>query len=314
MLTVLGFFGLIAVGLVADSVLSSSPNDEDEDGNNQQLADTYMGEPDKGDILDLLGSFGGDDQGSELLSLDEPLSVEQDDGLNLDSNVGDLTENSSITSPGGNLCWLDEFENLEECAAVPDDAAHVISDSHLTADQDVDHQLAGAGNDAVFGGPGNDVWMGGVGDDWLVGADGHDSLAGGGGGDVLDGGAGNDWLSGLDDIVDDASTDFLNGGAGDDRLVLGSGDYALGGAGADGFTLTAQTVENGPATISDFDVAYDTLVVMYDARLHPDPHLCVETDDAGTQSTIKLNGSILGVVYGGPVSAADIQLVASRPC
>ncbi|WP_260473400.1 MULTISPECIES: cadherin domain-containing protein [Stenotrophomonas] len=119
---------------------------------------------------------------------------------------------------------------------------------------------AGAGNDLVrggdlgndlLGGSGNDTLVGGLLDDWLFGGDGNDVLfagnvtnvnfaigdasaqalaiaARGGNGNYLDGGAGDDRLYGS------TGSDWLEGGAGNDLLVGGEGgDIIAGGAGDD---------------------------------------------------------------------------------
>ncbi|GAA5083090.1 Ig-like domain-containing protein [Lysobacter panacisoli] len=118
----------------------------------------------------------------------------------------------------------------------------------------------GAGNDLIMGGDlgndllggdGNDTLVGGLLDDWLLGQAGDDVLfAGkpantsfaigdlaqeaaavsvdGGNGNYLDGGAGNDRLYG------GKGSDWLRGGGGSDRLVGGAGgDVLEGGAGDD---------------------------------------------------------------------------------
>jgi Ca2+-binding RTX toxin-like protein len=126
------------------------------------------------------------------------------------------------------------------------------------------------GNDLI-GGAGNDVLAGGKLDDWLFGGEGHDVLfagnasdlgflsgdaAGeaaatgidGGNGNYLNGGAGDDrlygsrgsdWLqggAGNDRLVGGAGGDVLDGGAGDDRAADG-GAGLLGGAGSDQYVF-----------------------------------------------------------------------------
>ncbi len=118
---------------------------------------------------------------------------------------------------------------------------------------------AGDGNDTVrasdrgdnvFGGAGNDTLIGGQLDDWLLGGDGNDRLfagsvvthaftdgdgasiaaalaADGGNGNYLDGGAGDDRLfgsTGSDWLNGGTGADILHGGAGGDILNAGAGD------------------------------------------------------------------------------------------
>jgi len=74
--------------------------------------------------------------------------------------------------------------------------------------------------------------------------------------------------------------------------------------------MEAPVDDAGLATISDYDVAQDQLVVMYDPAAFPDPDLTVEHGDDG-QSSILLNGKVLAMVQGSPLSVADIRLVAT---
>ncbi|MCE3290601.1 MAG: proprotein convertase, partial [Caulobacter sp.] len=115
------------------------------------------------------------------------------------------------------------------------------------------------GDDTINAGAGNDGATGGAGNDTLNGDDGDDSLGGGAGADTLDGGEGNDNLNHFGGAVftmtsflngnpvtnfsittafgDDGAIDILNGGGGDDYVMVGLGDQADGGDGFD--TLTA---------------------------------------------------------------------------
>ena len=81
---------------------------------------------------------------------------------------------------------------------------------------DTDNYSGSGGSDRATGGRGNDT---------LRGNGGHDLLLGGFGGDSLRGDLGNDGLIGEwgDDIIETLGGDFVEGGEGDDRVVLG--DY-----------------------------------------------------------------------------------------
>jgi Ca2+-binding RTX toxin-like protein len=151
-----------------------------------------------------------------------------------------------------------------------------------------DTLTGGAGDDSVTGGADQDSLFGNEGDDSLDGGAGNDQLAGGAGLDNLDGGAGNDTIWGQSESGDDHSLDFLNGGAGDDTLVLGAGDYGNGGEGADRFALMDIKAGDPPMQITDFNPQEDSLVVIYDPALHPDPQLTTQTSDAGV--TLLLDG------------------------
>ncbi|SEG66061.1 beta strand repeat-containing protein [Bosea lathyri] len=134
----------------------------------------------------------------------------------------------------------------------------------------------GAGDDALQGGNGNDRLIGGRGDDFLFGDAGNDTLIGGAGNDLLDGGDGidtvdysaetasvtidlgtgkatgdgiaKDRLAGIENVIGGSGDDVLignnlanvlDGGAGNDRIVAGAGDMAIGGAGDDSIEIQA---------------------------------------------------------------------------
>ena len=109
----------------------------------------------------------------------------------------------------------------------------------------------GSGDDSIDGGGGSDLLRGGSGNDTIEGGEGNDLLLGGTGDDSLGGGAGDDWMWGGE------GNDVLVGGEGNDTLVGGEGNDTLtGGAGEDVFVITADT---GTTTITDFNVANDTI-------------------------------------------------------
>ncbi|MBL9054551.1 MAG: calcium-binding protein, partial [Tabrizicola sp.] len=170
---------------------------------------------------------------------------------------------------------------------------------------------AGEGSDTLLGGGGNDSLAGGTGNDWLAGGYGDDRLSGNQGEDELDGNAGNDWISGLMGEVDDFATDFLNGGDGNDTLVLGAGDLASGGAGQDQFEIVTADSQDAVTRITDYDEALDQLVVHYDAALHPDPLLSLEPNEDGTENSVFLDGVRIAVISGGSLALNDIRLVAA---
>lgn len=164
----------------------------------------------------------------------------------------------------------------------------------------------GAGNDSLLGGNGFDRLLGGSGDDTLQGGYGRDLLAGGSGSDDLDGGEGSDTIWGQWPGERDSDTDFLNGGAGDDLLMMGAGDYGNGGGGADVFGLLDIGPNDPPMQITDFNPAEDALVVLYDAAQHPDPRITLETDQDGGAIRLLLDG----VTLANFTNAAGIDLGA----
>jgi Ca2+-binding RTX toxin-like protein len=107
------------------------------------------------------------------------------------------------------------------------------------------------GDDSLDGGAGADTLAGLGGDDTLIGGADADQIAGGDGADLLFG----QGPTGADDEVQDV----LEGGAGNDRLVLGLGDSGTGGAGSDSFIIQNQLV--GTVLVTDFDVTEDQLII-----------------------------------------------------
>ena len=179
-------------------------------------------------------------------------------------------------------------------AEAGNDAAHGGDGADALFGHQGDDSLSGGdGNDSLLGGDGFDSLIGGAGDDALDGGYGRDLLAGGQGADVVDGGEGSDTIWGQWPNGSDDETDFLNGGAGDDLLMLGAGDYGNGGAGADMFGLLDIGPNDPPMQITDFNPTEDALVVLYDANQHPDPQLTLETDQDSGAIRLLLDGVTL---------------------
>ncbi|MFV0490420.1 MAG: Hint domain-containing protein [Pseudorhodobacter sp.] len=143
-----------------------------------------------------------------------------------------------------------------------------VGNDELHGDQGDDLVDGGAGNDLVTGGGGNDTLHGGDGDDSLRGGwdddvihggagqdtmhgdSGHDLLHGGVGDDRVLGGMGDDTLhgeAGNDTLNGGSGADHLFGGTGDDGILVGLGDTAEGGDGADTFTIDLS--DGGSGTI-----------------------------------------------------------------
>ncbi|MFO0811447.1 MAG: calcium-binding protein [Gemmataceae bacterium] len=94
----------------------------------------------------------------------------------------------------------------------------------IDANSGNDTVYAGEGNDLVYGGEDNDLIYGYTGNDTLYGGTGNDTLYGDAGFDSLYGEAGNDGLfAGIGD-----GREVLNGGAGDDRFLVLSGEDVAG--------------------------------------------------------------------------------------
>ncbi len=114
------------------------------------------------------------------------------------------------------------------------------------ADSDADTALVLRGTD------GDDTLQGGGGDDTIYGGAGNDSLQGGEGADVLHGGSGADTLDGGGAAP--VQVDILDGGEGDDVIVLAGTTVATGGEGADTFVITQRPTADGLlGVVLDFD-------------------------------------------------------------
>lgn len=224
-----------------------------------------------------------------------------------------------------------------------DDMHGGAGDDLLAGGEGIDALSGNDGADTLLGGDGNDSLMGGMGDDWLEGGAGDDLQQGGSGADTLLGGDGNDSLQGGEDrdvlhgglgsdeffgdagndILDgrvpapgapqtdlDTGQDLLNGGRGDDLLVLGSNDFGSGGEGADLFAAGDWIDPAHPATIL-FDPTQDQIALVYDPAMHPSPQVAISPSDAAPDAVwISLDGvALVHVLNGAGLSAADIALM-----
>lgn len=179
----------------------------------------------------------------------------------------------------------------------------------LLGHEGADSLYGGTGADTLIGGGGDDSLVGGDGDDWLAGGLGADNLVGDAGSDTLDGGAGNDMLDGRESVNAFPEMDFLNGGDSDDTLLLGAGDYATGGDGADWFELSDLSPGDQIANIADYDAHEDSLVVVFDPMMHPDPQLSLETPADSHDVVVLLDGVPLALVQGGAGMTLDDVLL-----
>lgn len=81
--------------------------------------------------------------------------------------------------------------------------------------------------------------------------------------------------------------------------MIGHGDIATGGAGADVFTSGAyvETAEIA-GTVNDFDPFQDRIEVIFDPDLTPNPMLEVQDFDDGSGADIILDGEVILSVIG----------------
>jgi len=188
------------------------------------------------------------------------------------------------------------------------------------------------GDDWLEGQDGEDAIMGGIGDDIVIGGQESDTLSGGAGADLMVGGLALGGTADLDDLIfirnggspadalgtepdaalnlrEDGDADTLDGGDGEDILILGSADTATGGEGNDIFALLEDIGTDGPAVITDFNPAEDGLVILVrDINATLDLSVTDQGDDA-----LIFNGDmLLGRVTGGAaqVAVTDLSIVA----
>ncbi|MES2433955.1 MAG: calcium-binding protein [Pseudomonadota bacterium] len=179
----------------------------------------------------------------------------------------------------------------------------------------------GAGADTLRGGDGMDTLHGGDGADRMAGDSGNDLMAGGAGADSLLGGGGDDTLSGYSDTHSaEASltaidgTDTLSGGDGNDTLIIGHGDTATGGTGADRFEIEHQWADGAAAaTITDYVFQTDQLELHYTPHFDADhveiPPVVSIAQSAGF-SVISVDGVAVANVMGArAVGLGEVVLV-----
>ena len=256
------------IGDAADDILTGNGGD-----------DLVIG----GDGGDLLGGRGGDDTIDGGAGADVAHGGEGVDFLTGGAGVDDLQGEAGDDDLAGN------------------DGGDTISGA-----MGADLLTGGAGADSLIGGDGGDRLESGADDDVAAGGLGDDLMAGGTGSDEQDGGDGNDTIWGQEaGGPDDHEVDFLNGGAGDDLLRVGAGDYANGGDGADLFLL--EDIQPGdPLTqITEFHAAEDEIVVLYDPATHPDPEVTLSSAEGSADATLLLDGIAVAVIAGGAGLSPD---------
>lgn len=330
MLAIVGLFGVMMAGLVADALISHGndepadpadlPEDDEPSLADGNLLDDVFADPTiptSDDIedpededasvngtenVDLLEAFGGSDQ----ISAGEGSDLINSRGGN--DHVASGAGNDGVWAGDGNdSVWADEGNDSVYGDAGDDTLSGGDGKDSLAGCEGDDSLIGGAGNDSLLGGQGDDWLDGGEDDDWLSGGDGNDYLSGKAGSDVLDGGTGDDTISGVE-TEGGQQTDFVNGGDGNDQLILGAGDFASGGDGSDEFVLQEWLNESAVTQISDYDPGHDRLVIVYDASVHTYPELTVEPNLGGSGHSIFIDGSKVAVVIGAPITAANIQL------
>jgi len=199
-------------------------------------------------------------------------------------------------------------------------------DDTVGGDDGNDEIYGDEGNDIVSGGAGNDSVEGGDDADLIFGNDGDDFLSGQGGGDFLQGGFGADTLSGGGDDdrldgtfssgmssfgpFDEDEGDVLIGGDGNDSILIGVEDTAMGGAGADVFAAGNYIAPGATAgTVEDFDPNEDMIEILYDPSITPNPNITFQPNGSGTATQVLFDGQVVLNVEGAPsLSLQNLQM------
>ncbi|MFZ0099332.1 MAG: calcium-binding protein [Gemmobacter sp.] len=327
MLALIGFLGVAGAGFLLDAFLArNEPSDDDAD--DAPAADDHEPRATVGDLLQSVGrdvaaplpEAVGTDENDKLAG--DALDNQIDGRGGLDQILGREGDDSLSGGQGGDHLWggggRDDLaggtgdDNLRGEGGA-DRIAGNAGEDQLSGENGRDILTGGAGNDSLLGGGGDDRLSGQQGDDWLNGGFGNDRLIGGEGSDTLDGDFGDDQLIGHHDGTSDEKVDFLNGGAGDDVIEPGSGDYANGGEGRDNFRLGGWIAAGDAALITDFDPDQDQIEVLYDPTAHPDAELTIEHDPRTGAAHLMLDGRPVAVVQNGAALTAEaIRLTAER--
>lgn len=351
MLGMLGLFGALMAGIIADSIIGGIMGKPDPDAADDPALDTESPD-DRNEPANMLDWVEGDPAAAQgtRIDPDDPDYAAVSDDLTQSDDPGQVSRGGradDILTGGGSaddiaggagddqMAGLDGADFMRGGAGA--DIAHGgagadtlrggegddllqgdggndwlvggAGNDTLLGQNGADHLYGSAGADTAMGGAGNDRIDGGADDDWLAGGAGADTLIGGTGGDTLDGGAGRDVLNGRDGSGAFPEMDFLNGGDGDDLLLVGAGDYVSGGAGADWFELSDLTAGDAIANIADYDAREDALVVVFDPAMHPDPVVSLETPENSGDVIVLLDGVPLALVQGGAGMTLDDVLI-----
>jgi len=320
----LGLLGLLMAGVIGGSVAFRTDTDADddeapdtaEDGAQDRVARDGTGQlwdavpdavADPAPVVDAQLSASMSAQG--ITGTDGNDGLEGDDsdetllGLDGDDQMNGAGGDDTMSGGAGHDSMQGGFGH----DVMSGDAGHDSMAGH-----EGDDSLAGGdGDDTLLGGGGDDTLEGADGDDWLAGGLGNDLLVAGPGINTLDGDFGDDTLVGAFFGAPDEGGSFLNGGEGDDVLMIGAGDVASGGTGADMFALSADAA--GMARIMDFDLSQDELLVVYDAASAA-PAVTLTAGELPDEVVLMVDGVPLATVVGGSGLTPDaVRLTTEVP-
>ena len=285
--------------------------------------------------------FGLDDDDDNGASTPGTPGDGSDDNTTIEGSEGsDLLQGAlgDDTLDGGN--GDDRLIGLGGDDQVSGDAGN----DHVSGDDGDDILAGGAGDDGVYGGSGGDIALGGEGNDDIWGGSNADLLVGGEGEDTMNGSSGHDILIGTQTGLQDSSVDAfaagladsgaetpeealltsfalsgagadgdagdeMNGGFGDDVLLVGSDDTASGGEGNDFFFMGDWIQAGHAAEITDYDPASDQIAFGFETDTPPE---LTVTDDNSGNAVISAGEQVVATVTGaaGTLSSEDIAILS----
>ncbi|WP_319545522.1 calcium-binding protein [Ruegeria conchae] len=320
----IGLFGMAALGGAAYAISDVLVPDETTEEDGEQIDDSVEDELTEGNLLELkenveepdssedtnTGEIISEHGGNLVIAGDEDANIltgqEGNDQIN-GYEGGDLIDggggNDVIYGGSGDDTLIGNVGNDVLHGGYGDDnLAGLSGNDDLYGRFGMDELEGGGGDDRLFGGQDDDILRGDDGDDQLQGGDGDDFLTGGAGQDALFGGDGDDILNG-NDGPKETSPDFLNGGAGDDIILAKDGDIVTGGDGDDEIIVQPEPDQEA-ATIMDFQIGHDKLLVTWDGP--EDPELTIEPDSENNDLThVRVNGEKVAQIFGAEGLAAD---------
>jgi Ca2+-binding RTX toxin-like protein len=224
MLGLLGLFGALFAGYVADGVMASHSKSSDDSADSDENHTEFFESESAPETTSSIEAFLVAQSNSATPAAEDPL---------LDSDSSDIPasepENQTILGNSGDDILT---------GGTGDDIINGDDGVDLLGGRDGDDLIdGGEGEDHIDGGEGADTLLGGLGDDVVQGNDGDDVMAGGDGSDVLSGHMDNDQLDGgdgEDSLLGGSGADTLNGGGAADWVAGGYDDDVLyGGGGQD---------------------------------------------------------------------------------
>ncbi|MDG4650458.1 hypothetical protein P6F26_18600 [Roseibacterium sp. SDUM158017] len=231
---------------------------------------------------------------------------EQFAGNTRDALTGGIGGEAISASKAGDALFGGEGDDALRGRGGHDELHGEDGDDTLRGGGRADFLDGGDGDDRIYGGRGGDFAFGGAGDDSIRGGAGDDGLQGGPGADTLHGGAGDDVIDGTFahgtlgfGALDRDAGDLIDGGGGDDTILIGAGDTVGGGTGADSFlTGVYAAADDDAALVTDFDPGEDRIEVLYDPEETALPIVAVVDFADGSGASIVVNGETILRVTG----------------